>query len=230
MNSGIDQNTYLDAPFTLTSPTVDDITSELKRLGRGTLLYNIDVSRAFRHVKVDPGDYDLLGLHWCHAYVDTCVPLGTRHRNQIFQRLSDAVRYIMRQRGFRIIDYIDDYINFGVLAVARALFASLFALMKQLGLTVGDKKLVAPSTQVVCLGVLIDTEKGTVSIPPEKLRQINDMVKEWLTKETCTKRQLQSLLGLLLYVHKCVKPARAFLNHMLALLRAGHANQKIYLT
>ena len=78
--------------------------------------------------------------------------------------------------------------------------------------------------------VLIDTEKGTVSITPEKLRQINDVVKEWLTKKTCTKHQLQALLGLLLYVHKYVKPARAFLNCMLALLRSGHANQKIDLT
>ena len=218
VNSVIDKSTYLDAPFKLAFPTVDDIMSELKCLGRGALLYKIDVSRAFRHVKVDPGGYDLLGLHWHHAYVDTCVPFGTRHRSQTFQRLSDAVRYIMRQRGFHVIDYIDDYVGFGVPSVARASFASLFDLMKQLGLTVSDKKLVPPSTQVVCLGVLINTEKGTVSIPSEKLRQINDMVKEWLTKETCTKRQLQSLLGLLLYVHKCVKPARAFLNRMLALL------------
>ena len=60
VNSGIDKNMYLDAPFTFS--TVDDITSELKRLGRGALLYKIDVSHAFRHVKVDPGDYDLLGL------------------------------------------------------------------------------------------------------------------------------------------------------------------------
>ena len=48
VNSGIDKNTYLDAPFTLTFPTVDDITSELKRLGRGALLYKIDVSRSWR--------------------------------------------------------------------------------------------------------------------------------------------------------------------------------------
>ena len=79
VNAGIDKNTYLDAPFSLTFPTVDDITSELKCLGRGALLYKIDVSHAFCHVKVDPGDYDLLGLQWRHAYVDTCVPFGTRH-------------------------------------------------------------------------------------------------------------------------------------------------------
>ena len=230
VNSGIDKNTYLDTPFSLTFPTVDDITAELKRIGRGALLYKIDVSRAFRHVKVDPGDYDLLGLHWRRAYVDTCLPFGTRHGSQIFQRLSDAVRYMMRQKGFRVIDYIDDYVGVGVPHVAHASYASLFNLMQELGLTISDKKLVPPSTKVVCLGVIINTEEGTVSIPPDKLRQINDTVKDWLTKRTCTKRQLQSLLGLLLYVHKCVKPARAFLNRMLALLRSGHASQRIDLT
>ena len=56
VNSGIEKNMYLDALFTLTFPTVDDITSELKRLGRGALLYKIDGSHAFCHIKVDPGD------------------------------------------------------------------------------------------------------------------------------------------------------------------------------
>ena len=98
--------------------------------------------------------------------------------------------------------------------------------MNDLGLTISDSKLGAPSTKVVCLGVLINTKDGTVSILPEKLRQISDTVRQWLTKETCIKRQLQLLLGLLLSVHKSVKPARAFLNRLLTLLRSGHASQK----
>ena len=230
VNAGIDKDTYLNSPFALTFPTIDDITSQLKRLGRGALLYKIDVSRAFRHVRVDPGDFDLLGLQWRHAYVDTCLPFGTRHGSQIFQSLSDAVRHVMRQKGFCVIDYIDDYVGMGVTDVAHASFNALFQLMGDLGLTISESKLVPPSTQVVCLGILINTENGTVSIPPEKLRQISDTVRQWLGKTSCTKRQLQSILGMLLYVHKCVKPARAFLNRMLALLRSGHAAQKITLT
>ena len=222
VNSGIDKDTYLGTPFALTFPTVDVITDELKRIGRGALLYKIDVSRAFRHVRIDPGDYDLLGLHWRDAYMDTCLPFGTGHGSQISQRLSDAVRHVMHQKGFCIIDYIDDYVGMGFPDVAHASFASLFNLMNELGLTISDSKLVAPSTKVVCLGVLINTENGTVSIPPHKLCQINDTMRHWSQRTTCTKRQLQSLLGLLLYVHKCVKPARAFLNRMLPLLRAGH--------
>ena len=56
VNAGIDKNTYLGSEFELTFPSVNDITNALKRLGRGAFLYKVGVSRAFRHVKVDPGD------------------------------------------------------------------------------------------------------------------------------------------------------------------------------
>ena len=99
VNAGIDKNSYLNSEFILQFPTVDHIISQLKKVGRDCHLFKIDVSRAFRHIKVDPGDFDLLGLHWDAHYVDTCLPLGSRHGTQIFQRDSDAVRYILHQRG-----------------------------------------------------------------------------------------------------------------------------------
>ena len=85
VNAGNDRFSYLDSAFALTFPTVDDITAELRCLGRGALLYKVDVSRAFRHVKVDPGDYDLLGLYWDAHYVDSCVLFGARQGSQSFQ-------------------------------------------------------------------------------------------------------------------------------------------------
>ena len=91
-------------------------------------------------------------------------------------------------------------------------------------------KLVSPSTRAVCLGVLIDTEEGTVSIPDDKLRQINDTVKEWQGRSRCSKRQLQSLLGQLLYIHKCVHPARTFLNRTFELLHQNYDASTITLT
>ena len=50
VNAGIDKTSYLGSVFSLTFPTVDDITSQLKRLGRGALLYKIDVSNHRIHV------------------------------------------------------------------------------------------------------------------------------------------------------------------------------------
>ena len=160
VNAGIDKNTYLDAPFALTFPSVDDITNELKR-----------------------------------HYVDTCVPFGTRYGSQIFQRLSDAIRYVMRQKDFTMIDYIDDYVGMGVPSVAWASFHAFLDLMMQLGLTVSEK-LVHPALQVTCLGVLIDTVEGTISISPDKLCDVTDAVRHWMAKDFATKHQLQSILGL----------------------------------
>ena len=76
VNTGIDKTSYLGTDFLLTLPTIDHITDQFKALGTGCHFYKIDISRAFRHIKVDPLDYDLLGLSWHHIYVDTCVPLG----------------------------------------------------------------------------------------------------------------------------------------------------------
>ena len=87
----------------------------------------------------------------------------------------------------------------------------------------------APSTSLVCLGILINTETRTMSVPPVKLDSIIDMCSQWQNKKFCSKRQLQSLLGSLLYVSKCVKPARTFLNRMLMLLRENFEKDTIFL-
>ena len=91
-------------------------------------------------------------------------------------------------------------------------YKALLALMAQLGLTVSKKKLVPPATCVTCLDVMIDTVQSTIAIPPEKLATILSEVRQWLHRDVASKRQLQSIFGLLLNVYKCVRPARVFLN------------------
>ena len=92
VNAGVDSEQYLRSKVLLTLPTIDTITNELVKLGKGALLYKIDISRAFRHVKIDPADYKYLGLHFQNYFLDSCLPFGFRHSSSIFQRLSDAVR------------------------------------------------------------------------------------------------------------------------------------------
>ena len=124
-----------------------------------------------------------------------------------------------------VIDYVDDYVGVGVPSIANVSYAALIELMKDL--TISQKKLVPPSMQVMCLGVLIDTVKGTISIPPKKLQDVTNSLCQWLSHDVALKSELQSILGLLLYVHKCVKPAQVFLNRMLDLLRFAHGHQKV---
>ena len=71
---------------------------------------------------------------------------------------------------------------------------------------------------------------GTVAIPSDKLAEVKETILKWDHKSHCTKRELQSVLGTLLYVHKCVRPARTFLNRMLDLLRHAPDPSRIALT
>ena len=116
----------------------------------------------------------------------TCLPFGTGHGSQIFQCLSDTAHHVMRQRSFCVIDYIDDYVEVGVPDIVHASFASLFKLMIDLGLTISDSKLVPPSTQVVCLGVLIDTENCTRQIESDKRHSASMDAESYMHKTPVT--------------------------------------------
>ena len=230
VNAGVSKDQYLGTPFLLTLPSIDVITQKVKKLGKGSLLYKIDISRAFRHIKIDPGDYNLLGLKLDSYFFDSCLPFGFRHGSAIFQRVSDAVRHFMAREGHDITNYIDDVIGHALPSTASKSFNRLHQMLLELGFDISDRKVVAPGTRVICLGVEICTTDFTVSIPPAKLAEISHMCKDWVNKTTCSKRDLQSLLGKLLYVTKCVRASRVFLNRMLDLLRSTGNQKTIHLT
>ena len=88
------------------------------------------------------------------------------------------------------------------------LFDYLYNLLLDLGFDISEKKVVTPATKVTCLGVEINSENFTVSITQDKMQDIIKICNMWSDKTHCTKRELQSLLGKLLYITKCVKSSR----------------------
>ena len=236
INNGVDKDKYLDTSYLLNYPSIDNITASLCKLGPAAQLFKIDISRAFRQIKIYPGDIDLLGLKVHDQYfLDLSVPFGYRHGSKIFQRCTDSIRHIMTKNGFPgLYNYTEDLIFTGLPSKIHLAYQFLPRirikdLLADLGLDISHKKLVPPSTSVTCLGILIDTINRTISVPPKKLQDISTMCKIWTTKTYCSKNQLQSLLGSLLYITKCVKPARIFLNRILQLLRENFNNTKIIL-
>ena len=110
------------------------------------MIYKIDIKRAFRHVKLDPRDYDLLGLRQDKWFLDTCLPFGFRHGSALFQHLSDAVHHMMHQRGHDVINYIDDILGIELPSRVDASFDTLSSLLERLGFEISHNKLVTPAT------------------------------------------------------------------------------------
>ena len=158
------------------------------------------------------------------------MPFGFKHGSGIFQRMSDAVRYMMSKFGFQVTNYIDDIIGHSVSSKANESFQTLHNLLSKLGFDISAKKIVPPCTKVTCLGVKINTVDFTVSITADKVQEIIKTCYAWTSKNTCSKQELQSLLGKLLYISKCVKSSRFFLNRMLELLKTNTKTSAILLT
>ena len=100
VNDAIHKCKYLDSYFTLQYPSIDHIIDRVKDIGPGSLFYKVDISRAFRHIHIDLGDIDLLGLHHKHTYLVGSMPFGYWLGSGIFERCSDVIRYIMKQHGY----------------------------------------------------------------------------------------------------------------------------------
>ena len=136
----------------------------------------------------------------------------------------------MCQRDFDIINYIDDILGIKLPTRIDALFEALSSLLVHLGFEILYNKLVKPATCINFLGILVNTENFTLSIPDDKLQEILQKYESWHGRTHCTKRQLQSLLGSLLYVSKCEHSSRFFLNRLLNIMHCMHDRDQVQLS
>ena len=59
-------------------------------------------------------------------------------------------------------------------------------------------------------------------LPQKKISELKGLIRVWLGRRSCLKRELQSLVGKLQHACKVVKPGRSFLRRMFELLAGVH--------
>jgi len=164
-------------------------------------------------------------------YIDVSIGFGLRTGSMACQRVTNAIGYAMKSLyGTQTLQYVDDCV--GVERdgnTATTAFTRLRDVITELGLKEAPDKLCPPSTRMEFIGITFDTVAGTISIPQDKVLEILCLVRDWLGRTSATKHQLQSLLGKLHHIAKCVKPARLFVARMLDTLRSAPDRGRILL-
>ena len=84
------------------------------------------------------------------------------------------------------------------------------------------KKNRGPTTCLEYLGIEIDTVALEMRLPPHKLERLWTTLQEWQGQKCCTKRDLQSLTGLLQHAATVVRPGRTFMRRMCDLLKLAN--------
>ena len=61
INDDIPKDTYLGMEAKIEFPKTDEFAFRIYQLGKGAVMFKIDLSRYFRQLPLDPGDYSLIG-------------------------------------------------------------------------------------------------------------------------------------------------------------------------
>ena len=202
--------------------SVEEVAEAALRLGSGSLLAKIDIKSAYRLIPVHPADRLLLGMSWDnYVYVDGMLPFGLRSAPKIFTAVADALEWCIGQEGItHIFHYLDDFLIMGPpnSATCAVNLRILEAVCHRLGVPLAPNKREGPSCVLVFLGIIIDTTRGELRLPIDKLQRLLSTVDTWLSKRSCTRRELESLIGTLQHACKVIKPGRSFLRRAIALL------------
>ena len=205
--------------------SIDDVVQQVLHHGRGTMLAKIDIESAFRNIPVHAHDRHLLGMSWNgRLFVDTVLPFGLRSAPKIFNCIADALQWIALHVGVSYLDhFLDDYITCGApnSEECQSNLDKLIQLCKILNIPLAMDKLDGPTTSLVFLGIVIDTNKLELRLPLEKLHRLQSMLSRWKGYKHCTRKDLESLVGYLQDACRVVRSGRTFIRRLIDLLKAN---------
>jgi len=204
--------------------SLDHLASLVLSLGTGCLLVKADIQEAYRIVPVHPHDQPLLGVQWNGCmYIDKMLPFGLRSAPKIFSAIADGLQWILVQNGItHLLHYLDDFI-FMAASVEDASRQKdiLVSTCTRLGIPLEMSKMEGPSTCLTFLGIEVDTVASQLRLPVRKLLKLKQELTHCLHRRSITKRELESLTGLLQFASKVIRPGRSFLRQLYAMQSIG---------
>ena len=221
--------------FSLHYSSVDDAVAILLHLGKGALMAKIDLKSAFRMIPVHYADWDLLGIHWRgQYYVDTCLPFGLRSAPFLFNEYATAIEWIMTHNYqlCHLIHYLDDFFLAAPpqSSSCQRDLDTFLQVASKLGVPVATEKVEGPITAMSFLGLILDSVKQEIRLPPDKLAELTHELDRWSTRRKATKRELLSLIGKLSFAARAVPAGRLFLRRLISLASTvAHLHHRIRL-
>ena len=125
----------------------------------------------------------------------------------------------MESRGATsVIRYMDDFLT--IASTHEGCQASLDIMLttcRLAGFEVQPSKVTRPDCVIEFLGIIIDSSKRELRISEERLEEITYLLQQWNGRSVCTKRELLSLIGKLMFAARVVRSGRTFLGRLIHL-------------
>lgn len=187
-------NHYLDTP-SFKYETLDQLGQVVEP---GDFIFTCDLTAGYHHVDMHADSVQYMGFEWeGQFYVFTQLPFGLAPACWAFTKITRELLGKWRSAGHRNTGYIDDSLHAArSLAAAHAQRAVVLADFERCGFIVNLKKSTLPSQLAPYLGALVDTCKGFLSVPPDKLKRLSAALAQAVAcRRRCQLRSIASVVG-----------------------------------
>ncbi|KAM4031882.1 LOW QUALITY PROTEIN: uncharacterized protein ACNLHF_019259 [Anomaloglossus baeobatrachus] len=210
VNDGISE-----ADATVTYVSFDRAVSLVRQAGRGALMAKSDIESAFRLLPVHPDCHHLLGWFVDGSYYyDTCLPMGCSISCYYFELFSSFLEWVVRwdSGSHSITHYLDDFLFVGPSDSPQCQFLldNFCRLMEKFGVPLSQGKTVGPVSTLSFLGIEIDSKAMIFRLPSDKVSALLSLLMGFRSVRSVTLRQMQSLLGLLVFACRVMPMGRIF--------------------
>lgn len=193
-------------------------------LRQGDFMAKIDLKDAFLSVPVHPDDRCLLRFKWRDVlYGFSAMPFGLSSAPWAFTKLMKPILGFLRERGIRLVIYLDDILLMNQSAERlKEEIILVVDLLESLGFVINKEKSdFVPKQKVVFLGYMINSVDMALGLPSEKRDSIGALAKRILSGRRTTLRDLASLLGKLSWASAAVLNARSRLRSIQSFYISG---------
>ncbi|XP_056419396.1 uncharacterized protein LOC130360877 [Hyla sarda] len=200
---------------TVSYVSFDRVVALVRGVGEGALMAKSDIESAFRLLPVHPECYHLLGCRVDGAfYYDVCLPMGCAISCRYFEMFGSFLEWVVRfETGSRsVIHYLDDFLFVGPDGSPRCVFLldTFRFFMQKFGVPLSAEKTEGPSTVISFLRIEIDSVAMVFRLPAEKLESLLLLVESFCGVRKVTLRQVQVLLGHLVFACHVMPMGRVF--------------------
>ncbi len=158
----------------------------------------IDLKDAYFHASILPCHRPFLRFAFeGRAYKYKVLPFGLSLSPRVFTKVAEAALVPLRERGIRILNYLDDWL---ILAQSQDQLCEhselVLSHLSQLGLWVNLEKSKLSSTQRISfLGMELDSVKQTARLTQERAQSVMNCLNTFKSKMAVPLKQFQRLLG-----------------------------------
>lgn len=181
----------------------------LRGFGLNALSSKSDIKSAFRLLPVNLVGFNSLGFHF-----DGNFYLGFTLSCFYYETFSTFLHWVIQLlvSNVNILHYLDDFSFIGKPDSLDCLVAlnQFKDIANYFGIPIAEEKTVLPCCGLEFFGITIDSNSMEFRLPVDKLLRIKSLLEKLLSKQKTTLKELQSLLGLLVFTARVIPMGRVF--------------------